>query len=38
MKHVSIVHVCSCHFFIKKDYIAMCVMFDKYSYFATRLM
>lgn len=25
-KHVSIVHVCSCLFCIKKDYIATCVM------------
>lgn len=38
MKHVSIVHVCSCLFCIKKDYIAMCVMFDKYTCFASRLM
>lgn len=38
MKHVSIVHVCSCLFCIKKDYIAMCVMFDKYTCFAARLM
>lgn len=38
MKHVSIVHVCSCLLCIKKDYIAMCVMFDIYSCFATGLM
>lgn len=38
MKHVSIVHVCSCLFCIKKDYIAMCVMFDKYTCFAARSM
>lgn len=38
MKHVSIVHVCSCLFCKKKDYIAMCVMFDKYTCFAARSM
>lgn len=38
MKHVSIVHVCSCLLCIKKDYIAMCVMFDKYTCFAAGLM